>query len=226
MRPILAALALAAGGAPLGGCCALALKMCDCPPQTVPQRATRDTPGGSVDYLVEAFRRRAPAEVYESLHPDFVASRGGFSLGDFATAFAYWEDDFRADAERLAVATRDPVQMKDGRAWIHLSEGDASVWLVFQNRPASRVLLDDEVVQEIPGALPSLAEAVAVEGDGLVLRRPIPLQGLGDMVDPAAVRRVELFQDWLLYEIVEPRNIRFVDRIRDEMQDETKGAPR
>jgi hypothetical protein len=222
MRAILAVLVAVAAAAPLGGCCAIARSMCAFPAQTTPQRASRDTPDGAVDVVVEAFRRRAPGEIYESLHPEFVARNGAFSLSDFSTAFSYYESDFRADAERLARAKRTPVRMKDGLAWIFLQDGDASLWLVLKNRPGSRVLLDDEVVDEIRGALPDLSEVVAVDGDGLVLRQSLPLQGQGDFVDPSKVRRVELFQDWLLYEVVQPKNIRFVDRIVEEM----KGAPR
>ncbi|MCE9636965.1 MAG: hypothetical protein K8T90_14775 [Planctomycetes bacterium] len=222
MRAILGTAVLIAVATPLGGCCTIARSMCAIEAPKTPQAATRDTPNGAVDFIISAFRRKAPTELYESLHPDFIAKEGGFSAGDFANAFNHFEADFRADGEVLAVARRAAPRAKDGVMWVKIEDAQTSVWLVFKNRPGSRVLVDDDVASEIRGAVPDLSEMVAVEGDGLRLTRPIPLQGQGDFVDPAHVRRVELYQDWLLYAVVQPKNIRFVDRLREE----TKGARR
>ena len=221
MHPTFRALALTAACAPLTGCCAIALTMCDMKVGKA-VRATADTPLGAVDHLIEAFRNRSPSDVYEALHPDYrnAVVKGGFSLNEFAAAHDHYRADFEADAEMLAGARRTgPVPIGPATVAVRLDAGDASVVLVFRNEPASRVFVDDpEFADPIRGTIPSVAEMVAVEGDGLVLARPVPLRGQGDFVDPAKIKRVELYQEWLLYDVQEPRNIRFVDRIREEMK--------
>lgn len=221
MRTPIAALVLALAAAPLGGCCAIARTVCDIPAPETPQRNARDTPLRAVDYIIDAFTRRAPSEIYESLHPAFIEKEGGFSAAQFATAYDRFEPEFRADGARLKKAIRDKPRRKGAEMWVYVHDDEgASVWLVFVNRPGSRVLLDQEFDDEIVDDLPEggVAAMVAVDGDGLALTRPVGLRGRGGDVDPASVRRVEIYQDWLLYGVAQPRNIRFVDRIVAEMK--------
>lgn len=223
MPQIVRAVLLSLAAAPLGGCCAIARSLCGVPVPLSPPRASRDSPAEAVDFLVDAIRRRAPGEVFASLDPDFVAANGGFSFGEFATGWDRLEQDFRDDAERLARAVKDPPEMQGAIAWVFVHDATASVRLAFRNRPAARVTLDDPELPEIAGVeMPDVSRLVSVEGDDLVVAARVPLHGHGGFVDPARVRRVEFHQDWLLVDIQEPRNIRFVDRMLEEM----KGASR
>lgn len=221
MHPIVRVLVLAACSAPVTGCCAIALTMCDLEVPK-PVCATADTPLGAVDHLIQALRNRSPADVYEALHPDYrlAVVEGGFSLNEFAAAFDHYQADFESDAELLAGARRTgPVVLAPGVQSVRLDAGDASVVLVFRNEPASRVFVDDpDFPGPIRGRIPGVPAMVDVQGDGLAVTRPVPLQGQGDFVDPAKIRRVELYDEWLLYDVREPRNIRFVNRIREEMK--------
>lgn len=223
MRPILGACLTAAAALPLAGCCALIAPFCEVEAAATPPRVTRDTPGGAVDFLVDAMRRSAPAEIYESLHPEFIRREGDFSLGEFAAAFDRYKEEFAADAARLAGATKDAPRLgADGLATVRVHDGDAELHLTFRNRPASRVVIDDDLIDApIVGAVPDLREIVSVEGDALRVNAGLPLQGQGDFVDPARIRRVELYQDWLLVgvRVPDPRSIRFLRVI-----EETKGG--
>lgn len=226
MHPIsraAAAVLAAAAASSLGGCCELVRSMCPFPVPETPKAVTaRDTPLASVDFLIDAFRRRAPNDIYATLHPAFVEKEGGFSAFDFANAYTFYEDEFQADAVRLAAATKEPPRWKEGTAWVHVHDGSMSVWLVFVNRPASRVVVEDDLNPEIRGAIAPLDQMVEVRGDTLVVTGAIPLQGQGDFVEPGKVRRVELFHDWLLYRVHEPKGIRFVDKVMED----AKGARR
>jgi hypothetical protein len=221
------AAALLLVGAALPGCCAWVRLLCPQPPVEGPPRLTRDSPEEAVGFVVDAFRRRSPGEVFESLHPDFVRDHGGFSGTEFATAYDLYEADFRADAERLATAPRRPtVHGEDGSAVIDVGDEEAGITLIFVNVPAGRVVLDDDVLPEIRdrlrlpagGARPRFGSAVAVEGDEVRVTVGASLGGNGAYVDPQSVRRVEFHDDWLLREVRNARNIRFVEALAERIE--------
>lgn len=216
--PIVAAVLLAAG--PLPGCCAFVRLVCPQPPVAAPPRLTRDSPLEAVDFVVDAFRRRSPGEVYASLHRDFVEETGGYSGTEFATAYDLYEAEFREDAERLSRAPRGtPATLPDGSVRIDVGDEEAGITLTFVNVPSGRVVLADDVLPEIREALPPgpsgepvrLGSLAAVEGDSLRIAVGAPLAGNGGFVDPRTVRRVEFHDDWLLRRVENARNIRFVD---------------
>jgi len=202
----------------LPGCCGLARMTCGIEPPPSPPRLTRDTPHEAVDFLVDAFRNRRIQELYESLHSGFVAENGDFSASDFATGYERIEPELLADAEAIATAQRSDVVMRDGLAWIFVESGDRSVWLAFQNQPATLVKAEHGFLGrvELHGSVESLSASLEAGQDGLVVTRPVPLEGRS--VDPASVLRVELHQDWLLRHVAEPRGIQFVDRMRELAQ--------
>lgn len=209
----LAASALLAGASlALGGCCAWARALCPQPPVAGPARLSRDSPEEAVDYLIDAFRRRAPQDVYGSLHPEFIRATGGYSGMDFATGYDLYEAEFRADAERLARAPRREAEfLADGLARVVVADEEAGITLYFLNVPSSRVVLRDDLVPEIPGRVPPIGSSVVVEGDELRVTITAPLQGQGAFIDPATVRRVEFHDDWLLYDLKDPRNIELAE---------------
>lgn len=211
------ALVLCAAALPHTGCCALAVSWCDIEAPRSPPRLTRDTPDGAIDYLVDAIERRAARDVYFSLHPDFVKESGDFSLQEFLAGFERFEPEFRKDAAKLRGARRtQPRYSPDGAMCrIDLASGDASVSLVFRNRPVAEMTFDDPQVGELTSPeLPRLDEVFTVDGDGLVLQRALPLGGQGEWIDLARLRRVAVHQDWLLYVVAQPRNIEFAERLK------------
>jgi hypothetical protein len=215
-RAVVVAAVLAASALPLGGCCAMAVSLCGIEAPKSPPRLTRDAPGAAIDYLVDAIERRSAREVYFSLHPDFVRESGDFSLQEFLAGFERFEPEFRADAAKLRKATRSrPRYSPDGTMCrIDLAAGDASVTLVFRNRPVADVTFDDPEVGEISSEVQRLDELFAVDGEELFVTRPLPLGGQGEWVDLARLRRVSVHQDWLLHTVAQPRNIEFAERLK------------
>ena len=211
----------------LPGCCAWVRLICPQPLVEGPPRLTRDSPLEAVDFVVDAFRRRSPGEVFASLHPSFVAETGGYSGTEFATGYDLYEAEFREDAERLAGAPRGrPSARADGSVRVDVGDEEAGITLIFVNVPATRVVLDDDALPEIRDALtlpsggapPRLGSVVTVEGDRAGVRVGASLGGAGALVDPATVRRIEFHDDWLLRRVENARNIRFVDVLAERMR--------
>src|SRR3989442_1565962 len=94
--------------------CFVFCALCNAPLPRSPAKGDRDTPEAAVAWLVDAFRRDAVLDIYESLHEDFKAENGGFSANDFNAAYAKYRDDFEADARNLADARRT-VSSPDAR---------------------------------------------------------------------------------------------------------------
>ena len=85
-KKLLSVLLLSAALA-LPGCCGFARAFCPVSQATGPARLQRDSADEAVDYLVDAFRRRSVADIYQSLHPEFRAQYGSFSQAEFTSAF-------------------------------------------------------------------------------------------------------------------------------------------
>ncbi len=200
-------------GVSLPGCCAL---FCRVPAPEGAPRLHRDFPDEAVDFTVDAFRNRRIRDIYASLHPEFRERYGSFSLGDFTAAFREYEDLFRQDAERFAKSDRSAVQYsRDGKfAGILLIEGDMSAELVFKNRPIANVRLDDEFVPESSAPIGSLAEVIQIEDGYLFPRVPVAFDGLRG-ASPTSLARLEYHNDWLIWDIRNPRNVKFLERIEE-----------
>jgi hypothetical protein len=210
---LLAVLALA-----LSGCCSVWAAFCREEPPRSPPRFTRDTPQEAVDFLVDAFQNRRVREVYDSLHPDFVREQGGFSRAEFASGYGRIESHLTADAARIQAARRSDTVWRDGLAFVYVESADMSVWLAFQNRPATQVKAEDPDFGpvEVASTLEDLAAAIEVSSGGVFVTAPARLEG--HPVDPDSVVRVAFHHDWLLRHVMEPRNVRFVERLRELSQ--------
>lgn len=212
---VLAAALLAAPG-----CCGIARAMCPSPPPATARHGiTRDTPRDTIRFLVDAIKRNNPSDIYATLHPKFVQASGGYSLSEFVSAYEYFREEFQSDAARLDEAIVDEPFDRDGLRWWKVHDGDAYVYLAFINQPRARVLLDDEYIPEIVSRVGSVSRAVEVDGDTLVVTAPIPLQGQGSLVSESMVKRVEISNDWLVYDMREPQGIQFADVIQREVDE-------
>lgn len=220
VRPLLVALAASLLAAP--GCCGIARAMCPSPPAATARTGiTRDTPRDTIRYLVDAIKRNNASDIYATLHPRFVDASGGYSLSEFVSAYEYFRDEFQQDAARLERATIDEPFERDGLRWWKVHDGDASVYLAFINLPRARVLLDDEYIPEIVSRVGKVSGAVAVDAasDQLVVTALIPLQGQGSLVTESMIKRVEISNDWLVWDMREPQGIQFADVIQKEVDE-------
>jgi hypothetical protein len=215
LRSRLGALVLATVALSPAGCCSIAQVMCGIEAPRAPLEATRDAPEGSLDYLAQAFDRRAITEIYESLHADFVNSHGGFSAAEFAAAYERYEDLFLSDAETLRLAERTPVVLRNGDAWVRVTRGATFAVLVFRNAPRYRIHLKHPDVPWIEGRLADISSSISLEGGVLRVVRPLGLEGY-EGIAPGLVKRVELFDDWLLADVPEWSGIRFLERLEEE----------
>lgn len=211
----LGALVLAAAALCPAGCCSVAQVLCGIEAPRAPLAATRDAPLGSLDFLAEAFERRAITEIFESLHGDFVSVHGNFSASEFAAAYERYEDLFRSDAETLREADRTPVVMQNGDAWVRVTRGATFAVLVFRNSPRYRIHLKHPDVPWIEGRLADISSSISLEGGVLRVVHPLGLEGY-EGISPDLVKRVELYDDWLLADVPEWSGIRFLERLEEE----------
>lgn len=207
------AVALACALIPSAGCCAI---FCRRDPPPAPSRLRRDSPHDTIRFLVDAIRRRGTTEIYETLHPAFVTASGDYSLADFSAGFDYFEDEFRADADRLDRAVLGEPIVDQGITWVSVKEGTSSADIGFVNVPTLRVSVDDEFFPEITAKIPRVSRVATIEDDTLLIAVPIPLGGQGASVAGAAVKRVELANNWLLYDIRNTSGIRIADVLKNE----------
>lgn len=215
----LVVLVLAAATA-LPGCCSLARALCPVEPALVADtRLTRDTPEESLDYLVAAFRDRRIADIYDSLHPDFRARYGDFSLAEFTSAFEEYEDLFQEDAERLRTADRAPTQLnpEGTHAALAVRSGDMRGLILFRRRDIAYVKLRDDFVPESRAVTPPIGSIVAIEDGWVRPTQPVRFEGLQG-VDPSAILRLEYRQEWLVHELRDVQGVRFLERIEEQFQ--------
>ena len=212
---ILSGLVLAAAALALPGCCGIAQVLCGIEAPKAPLLATRDAPDGALDHLAEAFDRRAIAEIYESLHGEFFARYGEFSAAEFAAAYERYEDLFLEDARTLRDAQRSLIVMQGGDAWVRITNGPTYAVLVFRNAPRYRIHLKHPDLPWIEGRLDDLGGSVALEGGVLRVVKPLGLEGY-EGISPDLVKRVELYDDWLLADVPEWSGIRFLERLEEE----------
>ncbi len=208
------ALAVALG---LPGCCSLARGLCPVE-QALKEntRLTRDTPDESLDYLVEAFRDRRVADIYNSLHPDFRDRYGGFSLAEFTSAFEEYEDLFREDAGNLGSAKREPAKYSVNGllGGIQAASGDMRAILVFKRVDKAFVKRVGGRVRESEAPIQPIGSMLQAE-DGLIMPTlPVKFAGMSD-AEPHQIVRLEYRVEWLLYELRDVHGIRFVERIED-----------
>jgi len=207
--------ALAALVPAAAGCCSMARVMCGIEAPSSPAPTTRDTPGDAVDFLTEALQNDRVAELYESLHPAFVADWGGFTLTEFTYAYDRFEDLFAEDAAVFRDASRSAVQWRDGDAWIRLQNGDTTAVLVFRDVPAYTIHVDDPDLPAITGTFEDFAGSISLSGGELRLERGLSLQSFGGLpVD--RIERIEVHHDWLLVQVPTYHGIRFLERLEEE----------
>jgi hypothetical protein len=210
---------LLAAATTLPGCCSIARALCPVEqPLVGDTRLTRDTPAESLDYLVSAFRDRRIGDIYDSLHPDFRARYGDFSLAEFTSAFEEYEDLFQQDAEALRTAERATTRMNPERTHgaIAVRNDDMGAIVIFRRRDVAYVKLDDDFVSESRVLTPPIGTLVSVDADGWVVpMQPIRFEELGG-VDPASIQRLEYRQEWLVHELRDVRGVRFLERIEEE----------
>lgn len=201
----------------LPGCCGFARAFCPVKAPDAPPRLHRDTAEEAIDYLVDAFRRRDRADIYQSLHPDFRAQYGGFSQAEFTSAFDEYEHLFREDAEDFAQAQRTPTAKSANGVFqgvrLDSLSGQMTVLLVFKRTTRAYVKLDDDFVPESLGAVPSMGETLQIEDGWVFLKEPVYFEGLSG-VSPDQAVRLELHDDWLLHDVRNASGVRFIDRLR------------
>jgi hypothetical protein len=225
-RHICAALIAVAALAP-AGCCSLARMACSFPVPKSPAKGDRSTPDAAVDFLVDAFRRRATLDVYESFHRAFIEENGGFHADEFATAYHHFEADFAANAESLADAERKVVEESQDRVVIELTNAKTGAFLpiVFEDRPKFLLVTKDPLADRIPASI-DMRALVRLEDGRLSLPANITLTTI-EGVSPEMVAglkssdvlRVEFFHDWLVRSIdpARAKNIHFMDKIKEHL---------
>ncbi len=198
-----------------------------CPVVKSPPRGDRDTPENAVDFLVDAFRRDAVLDLFESLHEDFRAENGKFGASDFSAAYAKYKDDFRADAESLAAAARSDVAVDaQGVAWITLRGGptSAEVTIGFVDVPKILVATKDPVVPQIGPAEIDKSRLVRLADGRLSLPAEFDLTSIQGVsketvagIRSEDVLRVEIHDDWVVRYVPQERakNIRFLDKLKE-----------
>jgi hypothetical protein len=212
-------LLLAVAALTLPGCPLVRFLVCRHEPDPAPLALTRDTPEKAVEYFVDALLRERTREMYESLHPDLVEELDGVSLSDFTGAYHATKEDFAADAALLDEAERSQVTYEGRRAVVTLASGDAHITLILEDRPRSRIELEDDFFppgSHVDGTFDPDG-ALRVEGDALVVTTAIALPE-GVAPGPDAVKRVSLHHDWLLRSWRDAEGIQFLDRLREEAE--------
>jgi hypothetical protein len=208
------------------GCCALAQMACGFPVPP-PQRGNRDTPDAAVDFLIDAFKNRRIADIYQSFHPDFKAENGEFSEGDFAVAYSHYEADFAADAEAMAAAERKIPGTTGNIVVVELSDAKTGAYLpiTLENQPRIQIVTKNAFVGTIEGAV-DMRALVKLEDGRLTLPQNFPLTSIENLSEETAkklkssdILRVEISDDWLVRRIDarQSRNIKFVDKIKEHL---------
>lgn len=223
-RAFLAAL-LAAVTLTAPGCCWAFHAVCPCDPAPSAWRMTRETPDAALDYLVESFKSRRKADIYDTFHPDFRHENGDFTQEQFAVAFDRFEADFAADARSMEHATRVFRTLPNGDVLAELTNQGTGAYfaLVLANRPQMIVLTKDPFVGEIKGPVDKRG-LVRLRDGRLGLPSDFPLSSLGSYeeqtlrgVTAEDILRVEITDSWLVRSIdtEHSRGIRFLDKIKE-----------
>jgi hypothetical protein len=214
----LVSLLLLSAALALPGCCGFARAFCPVSQTKAPGRLTRDSAEEALDFIVDAFRRRAVADIYQSLHPEFRAQYGGFSQAEFTSAFDEYEHLFREDAEEFANAKRTVTEKSTNGLFqgirLDSTDGSMTALLVFKRETTTFIKLDDEFVPESQGTTSSTGEAMQIEDGWVFLKEPVFFEGLTG-VRPEQVRRFEIHDDWLLHDIRNDRGIKFKERLAE-----------
>jgi hypothetical protein len=216
-----AVICLAAMALSTSGCCSIAQVMCGFEPARAPVKGNRATPEAAVDYLVDAFRNRQRAELYESFSAEFKRENGDFSLSEFSVAYDKAEAEFVADAESLADAERHWQEPRGDVVVVELSNPATGAFfpIAFVNRPRLRVVTDDPFLQEI--SAPATRGLVLKLADGRVTIDLTKLEGAQKEtfqgLTEKNIQSLEFSDDWQVRGIdtARARNIRFLDKIKE-----------
>jgi hypothetical protein len=212
---VLRSLTLVAAALGISGCCSIAQLACgfDAPEAAV--RETRDTPEQTINYVIGAVSVRDVTSIFETLHPQFVERYGGWTASDFAVGFDRYEDEFVDLAALLKEAQRTAVVWEDGDAYIRVQNGESHAVLVFRNAPRYRIHLKDEELPFIEGPLTDVAGSIHMEGGKLTVTRALELRGY-EGIPPQLVKRVEMFDDWLLLDVPQYEGIAFMELMEEQ----------
>lgn len=171
-------------------------------------RGNRDSPERAFAFVRDAFVDDRTGDQIDSFHQDFREAHGISSSG-YSGARTLYPGKF----EKMAALLKDariegPVERRVGmtragpRAMavvtLTTSSGGKGVFELV-DEPRCRVLSDDPQDPESFAPPPDMARAARIEGEDLVVNFRTRLY-----TPPAAgahIERVEIFHDWLLYEI-------------------------
>jgi len=98
---------------------------------------------------------------------------------------------------------------------VRITRGDTFAVLVFRNAPRYRIHLKHPDVPWIEGRVADMASSISLEGGVLRVVRPLGLEGY-EGISPDLVKRVEIYDDWLLVDVPEWSGIRFLERLEEE----------
>jgi len=209
---------LAVGALGLTGCCSIARALCPVEqPRDGNTRLTRDTPEDSLDYLIAGIDDRRVADIFDSLHPDFIASYGGFNLAEFTSAFDEFEDAFQADADALRTATRVETRLGPYGASIAVRGGALSGRIIFKRRDVAFVKTTNDFVPESRAVIAPLGTLIRNEDGEIVVGQPVKFAGM-DSIEPSEIVRLEYRQEWLIYELREVKGVQLVERINEHFE--------
>ncbi len=213
-------LLLAVSGMALSGCCSLARAICPVePPLTSDTRLTRDTPNEALDYLIAGIEDRRIADIFDCLHPDFIARHGGFSLAEFTSAFDEFESSFAEDAKNLSAASR--TQMRHWRegdrafASIAVNNDGMSAVIVFQRRDIAFIKTTNDFVAESRAVIAPLEAFLRNDEGRIVPRWPVRFDGMA-AVAPDEIVRLEFRREWLVHELRDVIGVRLIERINEQ----------
>ena len=171
------------------------------------------SPDEALDYLIAGVDDRRVADIFDCLHPEFIANHGGFNLAEFTSAFDEFEADFQEDAENLRNADRSETRAGD-TVTIRVANGAMSGNIVFKRRDVAFVKTTNDFVPERRAVIPPLGSLIRNADGDVTPTRPVRFDGMG-AISPDEIVRLEYRREWLVYALRDVRGVNLVDRINE-----------